>query len=1058
MGRDCNCSGRCCGGQDDGVNRRDFISLVGAGAATAALAGPAWADWVQQQVPAEELARWKKSLREPSLPRVYRSGVHGDARMHLGGIGTGNIEIGCDGQCTNWQLFNTLHDGYVPLMFAVKAGTTVRLLQTAGGPDWPRVKRIEMIGEYPIAALRYLDAELPVRVELSAFTPFAPLDTRFSSQPLVVLVFRVQNPATEYQMVSLAALMQNPVGYDALGPIKGMAYGKFGGNVNEPFREGAATGLLMRADPGQAASLDKAVHVYAGINLQNLQHSLYERPNSLALTVVGDDAFENIKLSDPAHSVLWLEQPARALSERSLRAVRNAVRNGATMIFSGKQPNDPLPQLFENQPLPPADKRMLLSGEVEVVVRPLGQGQVAVAAGSVLDPAQTPSATARQRAYAVLCELVGAHFTPVRGVPPSACGFGTVALAALGRGVTVLPAIDRWDTAWEQFKAAGGLLPAEQATTGRPTAAGQTIGGAVAAEVSVPPGGSVEVPFLLAWHFPNNYNKQGLAMGCHYATLWPDAKAVVREAAANLPTIRRRTEAFRTTFYQSTLPYWMLDCLTSQAATIRHIGVVFRIAGGDVYGWEGSNGCCTPTCTHVWGYEQSMARLFPDLEKDMRRIDFMHQQRADGGVNNRTDVPSPKHPTGEHPFTDGHASCVLKAYREAMNHPDDSFFKAYWPHVRRAVEYLVNRDAAGAGGLPDGTLKDDQFNTYDQALHGVTTFISAYYLAALRAGQEWARRMGDMQTADRFHTIFLRGQENLVKRCWNGEYFQQDLPDYRTRSVELWPGARGGEIGPGCMADQLIGQWWAHQLGLGYLLPKHMVQRALRSIFKYNWLAAFAGFKQMPRAFAGPRDKGLLVCTWPKGGRPPVVMLYSDEVWTGMEYHVAAHMLYEGMIEEALSIVRGARDRYDGVPRPPITRNPWNELECGGHYARAMSSWSLLLAASGYEYDGPAKSLRFTPRLTPANFQSFFSGPEGWGSLRQMQGEGGQRNEIRVVEGRFAVARVFLAPSRRAHEVKASLDGTSLMTTLAPAFDGVQVTLASPVVIKSGGTLSITLS
>ena len=587
----------------------------------------------------------------------------------------------------------------------------------------------------------------------------------------------------------------------------------------------------------------------------------------------------------------------------------------------------------------------------------------------------------------------------------------------------------------------------------------------MATTLSVPPGGSVEVPFLLAWHFPNNYSKQGkwanlnsVRLGRHYATLWPDARAVIREAAAQLPAIRRRTESFRKTFYQSTLPYWLLDCLTSQAATIRHVGVVFRIANGDVYGYEGSNGCCGPTCTHVWGYEQSLARLFPDLERDMRRIDFKHQQRADGGINNRTDVPSPPHPTGEQPFADGHASCVLKAYREALNHPDNSFFKEYWPYVRRAVEYLVARDAAGAGGMPDGTLKDDQHNTYDQALHGVTTFISGYYLAALRAGQEWARRLGDTQSAERFHTIFLKGQENLVKRCWNGEYFQQDLPDYLTRSQQLHPGQRVGEVGPGCMADQLIGQWWAHQLGLGYLLPRDKVQRALHSIFKYNWLSDVAGFKQAPRAFAGDGDKGLLVCTWPKGGRPNPVMLYSDEVWTGIEYQVAAHMIYEGMIEEGLAIVKGARDRYDGIPRPPIARNPWNKIECGGHYARAMSSWSLLLAASGYEYDGAAKSLRLTPRITPANFQSFFSGPEGWGSLRQVQDGGRQRSEIQVVEGRLAVERVFLAPPRRVHEVNAALDGTSILTRFAPAFGGVWVTFPTTVMVRAGGTLTIAIS
>ena len=138
-------------------------------------------------------------------------------------------------------------------------------------------------------------------------------------------------------------------------------------------------------------------------------------------------------------------------------------------------------------------------------------------------------------------------------------------------------------------------------------------------------------------------------------------------------------------------------------------------------------------------------------------------------------------------------------------------------------------------------------------------------------------------------------------------------------------------------------------------------------------------------------------------------MLYSDEVWTGIEYQVAAHLIYEGMIEEGLAIIKGARDRYDGVSRPPIPRNPWNEIECGGHYARAMSSWSILLALSGYEYDGPARVLRFAPRITPENFKAFFCGPEGWGSLQQTRDEQGQRSTVTVVEGRLAVAQLLLA-------------------------------------------------
>ena len=334
----------------------------------------------------------------------------------------------------------------------------------------------------------------------------------------------------------------------------------------------------------------------------------------------------------------------------------------------------------------------------------------------------------------------------------------------------------------------------------------------------------------------------------------------------------------------------------------------------------------------------------------MRRIDFEHQQRPDGGINNRTDVPSPPRPTGEQPFTDGHASCILKAYREALNHPDDSWLKAFWPHVKRAVEYLIARDAAGSGGEPDGILQDDQWNTYDEALHGVTSFLSGYYLAALRAGEEWARRVGDAPAAARFRAIFEKGRENLQKLCWNGEYFEQKLDDYLKRN---------GEVGPGCMSDQLIGQWWAHQLGLGYLLPRERVLSALQAIFRHNWKPDLTGWKHAPRAFAGAGDKGLIICTWPKGGRPEHVMLYSDEVWTGIEYQVAAHMIYEGMIEEGLAIIKGARDRYDGVNRPPIPRTPGTrsnaEATTPGPCRPGRSSW-------------PSRVTNTTAPLEPSGF------------------------------------------------------------------------------------------
>jgi len=1241
--RKCHCGGKCLP-QDDVLTRREFLGIVGAGAAATFLATPAWGAF---ELPSDELNRWKRSLFEWEAPRLYLSSKHTDARLHLGGIGTGNFEIGADGQFTTWQLFNTLRDGQVPFYFALQTGRVSKLLQTAGGPDWPRVQQIEMTGEYPFATLRFRDDDLPVHVELEAFSPWEPLDAKQSSMPLALLRFRINNPTSQPQTVSLAALMTNPVGYEAKGDFKGVAHPGVGGNVNEFFREGQAAGLLMRAQAGTEPTLDRAVFIYTLPNLKDLTEPPPDRPKYLHLAVLDQEPPPAGQLTDPATTIIWLEDAPLDLPPSFLTAAREIVHAGGTLVFSGatmplleeyaaitngkpldeavfrpdilfedfehgygewkvegeafgtepahgtlpnQQPvsgfmghglvnsylngddatgkltsksflierrfirflvggghyrntqirliisdnicratsgkdnerlepaswdvRDLLGQtahieivdqqkggwghinvdeiVFSDQPAnyavmalleellparfssvkdlsaPPGasgaaraqnqtgkagSEPIIASNGLRFVVKPAGKGKVALAAGQLLDPSRADVAPLRQVAYSVLCGLVGAAYVPMKGQSPKSPGFGTLALATTGPNVTALSHFESWAEAWDPFSTHGCFPETDLAKPSSPTPSGQTIHGALATTVSVPAGGTVEVPFFFTWHYPNSYNdREKEWMGCFYATQWPDARAVLRDALQNHDRLRQRAELFRQTFYDSTLPCWLLDCLTANAAILRHAGVVFQIANGDIYGWEGSNGCCDPTCTHVWGYEQALARLFPDLERKMRQIDYLHQQNADGGINNRTFVPSPSYPTEEHPFADGHASCILKAYREALNSKGDSFFRQYWPHVKRAVEYLIARDARSANGEPAGILQDDQWNTYDEALHGVTTFISGYYLAALRAGEEWARRMGDTATASRFQGVFQRGRNKLIELCWNGEYFQQCLPDYAGRQ---------GEVGPGCMADQLIGQWWAHQLGLGYILPKETVVSALRSIFKYNWKSDLTGWRHAPRAFAGAGDKGLIICTWPKGGRPANVMLYSDEVWTGIEYQVAAHMIYEGLLEEGLSIVRGARERYDGVPRPPIGRNPWCEIECGGHYARAMSSWSLLLALSGCHYDGAQHLLRFAPCYKPDDFKCFFSASEGWGSLMQKAEGGAQRVEIAVKSGRLQLNTLELGTIRDGapHGVTAALGGKPRPVKFATQSARCLITFdESDLIVQEGEKLDITLT
>src|SRR5581483_198273 len=112
--RKCHCSGHCGPAPSGfGPNRREFIGMMGAATAAMLVPGAAWAAF---QLPEPELRRWQRGLLD-APPRRYHSSIHGDARLHLGGIGTGNFEIGADGQFTTWQLFNTLRDGRVPFYF-----------------------------------------------------------------------------------------------------------------------------------------------------------------------------------------------------------------------------------------------------------------------------------------------------------------------------------------------------------------------------------------------------------------------------------------------------------------------------------------------------------------------------------------------------------------------------------------------------------------------------------------------------------------------------------------------------------------------------------------------------------------------------------------------------------------------------------------------------------------------------------------------------------------------------------------------------------------------------
>lgn len=692
--------------------------------------------------------------------------------------------------------------------------------------------------------------------------------------------------------------------------------------------------------------------------------------------------------------------------------------------------------------LAPGGEVILRHGDAPLLLRRrVGRGQVFLLATPLAAAAGLPADAARAQAVALLCAASGNRYTPGQGLHPEDPRFGELCVST-SSDATALTSWTDPATLWEEFTETGRPGSPRGGVRTAHAPPGQNLNGALVAHATVPPGGEVTLPFLLTWHFPN-YLFQGTRVGNRYATFWPESRSPARAAALEMERegdqLRDRTEQFRRTIYDSTLPYWLLDCLTSQASTIRSEVCVW-LADGTFAGYEGSGGCCPMNCAHVWGYEQSLAYLFPSLEENMREQDFKHQQRPDGGVNNRIVLPLQPRPTGEMPFADGHASSILKAYREHLNSPDDAFLREYWPYVRKAVEYLVRLD----GDPPDGILVGEQWNTYDCAVYGPNSFIGAYYLAALRAGEEMAREMAEPETAARWRAIFESGRRRLRELCWNGEYFIQNCPGYERRATQY---------GPGCLADQLVGQWWAHQLGLGYLLPREQVRSALRCIFRYNWLPDMSEWRHRQRVFADRHDKGLLNCTWPKGGRPDRPILYCDEVWTGVEYQVAANMIEEGMLEEAFAIVRGARERYDGK-----RRNPWNEIECGGHYARALSSWSLLLVLSGFRQNGPKGELAFNPCFKPERFRALFSTGPAWGHFSQERAAGRQTNRLDLRRGslRMAALRFGLPPDARPAAVRVAVSGRRNREAIVELVTGrLQLRFPERLVVAAGECLEV---
>lgn len=448
-------------------------------------------------------------------------------------------------------------------------------------------------------------------------------------------------------------------------------------------------------------------------------------------------------------------------------------------------------------------------------------------------------------------------------------------------------------------------------------------------------------------------------------------------------------------FYSSSLPAEVLEAVAANL-TILKSPTVLRQWDGRFWAWEGcqdSFGSCHGSCTHVWNYAQALPHLFPSLERTLRETEFRVSQNTEGHQNFRVNLPISAPPHNFHAAADGQLGGIMKVYREWRISGDTQWMKDLFPAVKKSLDYCIRT----WDPLHKGYLEEPHHNTYDIEFWGPDGMCTSFYLGALTAFIEMGKEL--KQPVKEYTALLSKGKKYMETALFDGEYFIQKIQweglqapnpvdvmsfggSYSEEALKLLKeeGPKY-QYGTGCLSDGILGMWMASVCGLDEVLDNEKVRSHLVAVHKYNLKHDLVDhFNPQRPVYACGKDGGLLLCTWPKGGMLSLPFVYSNEVWTGIEYQVASHLMMKGEVEKGLDIVRECRERYDGR-----VRNPFNEIECGHWYARAMASYGMLQGLTGVRYDAVDKTMYIDSKI--GDFKSFISTDTGFGTIEWKAGK-----------------------------------------------------------------------
>lgn len=540
---------------------------------------------------------------------------------------------------------------------------------------------------------------------------------------------------------------------------------------------------------------------------------------------------------------------------------------------------------------------------------------------------------------------------------------------------------------------------------------------ALCSRFELQPGAGKDVLFTVSWYFPNHTSPTGNRLGHMYEHWYTNAVDVSNFLIGNFSELREKTRTIPHLIYNSTLDSAAADAISSQLSTL--VKCTWWTKDGHFGVWEGL-GCCGFHTTDIT-YQGSfpIIALFPDLQKVQMRHGARFQ-REDGRVHH---LFYPDFSSVDEGFdrVDMNPQFVMLAARDYCWTGDRQYLEDLWPHIVRAMEDTERLDSDG-DGLPDHDTRRNTYDVWD--FSGSPSYICSLWLGALKAAVRLAEEMGDTTRMAKWRDLYARGVRSLESKLWNGSYYI------------LWRDDASGTVDEACMSDQMSGDWFCGIMGWGSICRRDRIQKALKSILRYNFRSGM----------------GLINASYPAAVPHHLAAsgnMQAEATWTGIEYTIAALLINQGMVGDGLAVVQDIHDRYLRSGRC------WNHVECGDHYYRAMSSWTLLLAFSGFCLDVPRLKLSFNPVVKSDECIYPFFAPGVVGTYSQSLGVGIKVIKIEILQGSITLDTLIVPAIVPIETALLQINGSPLKSKVQRRGDIIQFRFKFPFILNPGDVMSV---